>query len=223
MTQRLSDIDVSRRRLRIFLANRALALGWALKCCCKPCAQRLFTIARWLVPEARRFLLQRTGSHNRDRRIFEFAVDLGTLLSRTHPGRVVAGFVIVVVFLGSLDLAMRGTATQTQPLEENSAFQHESGTSSSKVVSVSKSSQVMQGFVFETGSLSSRSIPLPRRKPERVLQSPERKSSKRQTQPFKKAKRSAGEAYALNAIAYCKLVGVGLGLAPQSNRNAREA
>ena len=125
MTQGISDIDVSRRRLRIFLANQAIALGWALKGCCKPCAHRLFTIARWLVPEVQRFLLHRTGSHNRNRRIFEFAVDLGTRLSRTHPGRVLGGFVIVVVFLGSLDLAMRATATQTQPLEENSAFQHE--------------------------------------------------------------------------------------------------
>ncbi len=169
VTQGTSDIDVSRRRLRIFVANQAIALGWALKGCCKPCAHRLFTIARWLVPEVQRFLLHRTGSHNRNRRIFEFAVDLGTRLSRTHPGRVLGGFVIVVLFLGSLDLAMRATATQTQPLEENSAFQHESGTSSgSKVVSVSKSSQVMQGFVLETGSLSGRPIPLPRRKPERV-------------------------------------------------------
>lgn len=71
VTQRISDIEVSRLRLRTFLANRAIALGWALKGSCKPCAHRLFTTARWLVPEAQRFLLHRTGSHNRNRRIFE--------------------------------------------------------------------------------------------------------------------------------------------------------
>jgi len=114
VTQPLSDIDVSRRRLRVFLANRAIALGWALKGYCKPCAHR--TIAKWLAPSVQRFLLHRTGSRNRNRRIFEFAVDLGTLLSRTYPGRVLAGFVIVVVFLGSLDLAVRATATHPQPL-----------------------------------------------------------------------------------------------------------
>jgi hypothetical protein len=182
VTQPLSDIDVSRRRLRVFLANRAIALGWALKGYCKPCAHRLFTIAKWLVPSVQRFLLHRTGSRNRNRRIFEFAVDLGTLLSRTYPGRVLAGFVIVVVFLGSLDLAVRATATHPQPLEDNSAFEHESGTSSgSKVVSVSKSSQAMHGFVLETGSLSGRPIPLPRRKPERVSKAQNGKGVKANT------------------------------------------
>jgi hypothetical protein len=164
------------------LANRAIALGWALKGYCKPCAHRLFTIAKWLAPSVQRFLLHRTGSRNRNRRIFEFAVDLGTLLSRTYPGRVLAGFVIVVVFLGSLDLAVRATATHPQPLEDNSAFEHESGTSSgSKVVSVSKSSQAMHGFVLETGSLSGRPIPLPRRKPERVSKAQNGKGVKANT------------------------------------------
>ena len=41
-----------RRRYRIFLANLAVALGWALKRSCKGCAHRLFATARWLVPEA---------------------------------------------------------------------------------------------------------------------------------------------------------------------------
>jgi hypothetical protein len=182
VTQRISDIEVSRRRLRMFLVNRAIALGWALNGSCKPCAHGLFTTARWLVLEAQRFLVHRTVSHNRNRRIFGLAVDLGTLLSRMHPGRVMAGFLIVVVLLGSLDLAMRATATGTQPLVENSAFQHESRTpSESKIVSVSKSSEPMQGFVSETGSLSGAQIapvPLPTRKPERVYKVPNGKAAK---------------------------------------------
>ena len=168
-----SDIDVSRRQLRIFLANRAIAVGWALKVFCKPCAHRLFTIARWLVPEVQRFLLQRTGSHNRNRRIVDFAVDLGALLSRKQPLGVVGGLVIVLVLLGSLDLALRASTTDTQPLVENSAFQHEPQVrSGSRVLSVSKSSEPMQGFVSETGSISGAQIapvPLPLRKPERVF------------------------------------------------------
>ena len=175
MTQGTSDsnIDVSRRQLRIFLANRAIAVGWALKVFCKPCAHRLFTIARWLVPEVQRFLVQRTGSHNRNRRIVEFAVDLGALLSRIQPLGVVGGLVIVLVLLGSLDLALRASTTDTQPLVEISAFQHEPQVrSGSRVLSVSKSSETMQGFVSETGSISGGQIapvPLPLRKPERVF------------------------------------------------------
>jgi hypothetical protein len=182
VTQRISGIDVSRRRLRIFLANRAIALGWALKGFCKPCAHRLFTTARWLVPEVQRFLLHRTGSHNHNRRIFEFAVDLGTLLSRIQALGVVAGFVIVLVLLGSLDLALRTSATDTQPLVENSAFQHEPQIRSGRgVLSVSKSSDGMQGFVSETGSISGAQIapvPLPLRKPERVYKIPNGKGAK---------------------------------------------
>ena len=179
MTQRISDIEVS-RRLRLFLANRLIALGWALKGSCKPCAHRLLTTARWLVPEAQRFIVRRTGSHNRNRRIFEFAVHLGALLSRIQP-RVVGGVLIVLAFVGSLDLAMRTTAIDTQPLVENSAFRHEPQIpSESKIVSVSKSSEPMQEFVLETASLSGAQIapvPLPLRKPERVYKSPERKRS----------------------------------------------
>lgn len=48
----MSEIVVS-GGFRIVLANRLIALGWALKGC-KPCAHRLFSAARWLVPEARR-------------------------------------------------------------------------------------------------------------------------------------------------------------------------
>jgi len=181
VTQRIIDIEVSRRRLRIFLANRAIALGWALKDSCKPCANRLFTTARWLVPEAQRLLVHRTGSHNRNQRIFEFAGNLGTLLSRMQPRAVMAGFLIVVVLVGSLDLVMRATATGTQPLVETPALQHESRTpSESKTVSVSKSSEPMQGFVLETGSLSAQiaPVPLPLRKPERVYKVPNEKGAK---------------------------------------------
>ena len=162
MTECIGNIEVSRLRLRTFLANRAIALGWALKGFCKPCAHRLFTTARWLVPEARRFLLHRTGSHNRNRRIFEFAVYLGRLLSRI-PSRVVGGFLIVSAFVGSLDLAMRATATDTQPLVQNSAFRHEAQ------------------IPLETGSLSGAQIapvPLPLRKPERVYKVPNEKKAK---------------------------------------------
>jgi len=175
VTQRVSDIEVSRRRLRIFLANRAIALGWALKGSCKPCAHWLFTTARWLVPEAQRFLVQRTGSHNRNRRIFDW------LLTRIQP-RVVGGFLIMLAFVGSLDLAMRTTATDTQPLVENSAFRHEPQIpSESKIVSMSKSSEPMQGFVLETASLSGAQIapvPLPLRKPEGVYKVPNGKGAK---------------------------------------------
>ena len=57
VTKRINRIDVS-RRVRWFLANGLIALGWGL------CAHRLFTSARWLVPEARRFYIQRTIPHN---------------------------------------------------------------------------------------------------------------------------------------------------------------
>ncbi len=167
VTKRINRIDVS-RRLRWFLANRLIALGWGLKGSCKPCAHRLFTTARWLVPEAQRFLIQRTVSHNRNRRTFEFAVTLRTLLS-SIPSRVVAGLMIVLAFLGSLDLATRTRAINIQPLVENSSFPHEPQISSeSKIVSVNKSLEPIQEFVSETASLPRAQIapvPLPLRKP----------------------------------------------------------
>ena len=62
------------------------------------------------------------------------------------------GSLIVLALVGLLDLAMRTTATDTQPLVEKAAFWHEPQTpSESKIISVSKSSEPMQGFV--TGSL----------------------------------------------------------------------
>jgi hypothetical protein len=178
VAQRVSDLEVSGRWLQVFLANRAIALGWALKGCCKSCAHRLFTTARWLVPEAQRFLVRRTGSYNCN---FEFAADLGTLRSHMRPRGVIVGFLIVVVLVGLLDLAVRSTATGTQPLAENSAFQHEFRTPlESKVLSVSKSSEPMEGFVSETASVSGEQIapPLPLRKPARVFKAPNGKAAK---------------------------------------------
>jgi len=154
----MGEISVS-GRLRIFLANRLIALGWALKGSCKPCAHRLFTTVRWLVPEAQRFLIQRIGSHGSNRRIFEW------LLSRIQP-RVVGGFLIVLAFVGLLDVAMRATSTDV----ENSAF-----------LSASKSTEGMQAFVSETASISEAQIapvPLPLRKPERVYKVPNGKGAK---------------------------------------------
>jgi hypothetical protein len=77
-----------------------------------------------------------------------------------------------LAFMGLLDLAMRNTATETQP--EHSAFLQEP---QSKVLSVSKSSEAMEAFVSETSSISELQIapvPLPLRKPERVDKVPKR-------------------------------------------------
>ena len=157
----MSEIEVSRRR--IFLANRVLALGWALKGACKPCAHRLFATARWLVPEAQRFLLQRISAKNRNQPLFEW------LLSRTHP-RIVAGLLIGLAFWGALNFALRTTATETAPLVDSSAYPQESQASPEGIVSVSKSSPT-QDSALETGSISAAQIapvPLPLRKPARV-------------------------------------------------------
>ena len=116
-------IEVTGRRSRIFLAHRAIALGWALKGSCKVCANRLFAIAGWLVPETQRFLVLRTGSHEHPRRIMKFAADVRTLLSPIVPLKVVAGALIVLVLLGSLELVTRATAITTRPFGGDSAFQ----------------------------------------------------------------------------------------------------
>ena len=169
--QRMSDIERSRRRLRLFLANRAIALAWALKGSCKPCAHWLFTTARWLVPEAQRFLVDR---------IFECTADLSSGLS---PLKLFVGVVLLVVlgFVGLLDLAMQTTAIATQPAVEASALGDEPQISSeSAIFSVSKSPEPMQGFVSETGSLPRAQIapvPLPMRKPEGAYKVPNGKES----------------------------------------------
>jgi hypothetical protein len=154
VTKRIVGIEVS-RRLRLFLANRLIALGWGLKGSCKPCAHRLFTTARWLVPEAQRFLIQRTVLPNRNRR---------TLLA----------------FLGSLDLATRTRAIDTQPLVENSAIPDEPQIPSESKI-VSKFPEPMQEFVSETASLPRTQIapvPLPLRKPQVVYKVPNGKGAK---------------------------------------------
>jgi hypothetical protein len=92
------------RRFRTFLANLAVASGWALKRSCKGCAHRLFTTARWLVPEAQRFLVLRTGSRDHHGRISKFEADSSSLLSQTVPLKVVAGALIVLALVGSLEL-----------------------------------------------------------------------------------------------------------------------
>jgi hypothetical protein len=157
------EIEAS-KRLRIFLANRALTLGWALKGACKPCAHRLFATARWLVPEAQRFLLQRISAKNRNQLLFEW------LLSRIHP-RIVAGLLIVLAFWGALNFALRTTATETAALVDSSAYPQKSQASpEGNIVSVSKSSPT-QDSALETGSISAAQIapvPLPVRKPRRV-------------------------------------------------------
>jgi len=115
----LSPGERARRQFRIFLANLAIALGWALKHSCKGCAHRLFTTARWLVPEAQRFLVCGSGLDNRHRR-------MRTRLSLGQSHRIAAGFLIVLVLLGSLHLATRATAISTQPLLGTFVSQHQS-------------------------------------------------------------------------------------------------
>jgi hypothetical protein len=189
-----ADIEVPlvlqvRRQLRVFLANRAIALGWVLKDFCKPFAHRLFTAARWLAPEARRFLVHRTGWRHRHRRIFEFTTDYSHL-SRL---RLVVSFLIVLAFVVLLDFALRSTATDTQPVLEASAIGFESQIPSQRAaLSVSKSP--MQGFVSETGSLPRAQIapvPLPMKKPKLVYKDPNGKKANPVTQKRMAQQKSA--------------------------------
>src|SRR5262245_20022437 len=96
----MQRIGVSGHQFRIFLPSEAIALGWALRGSCNACAHRLVACARWLVPEAQRFLVHRTGSHS-------------SLLHRMQPLRVVAGLLIVLVLLGSLDFVTRATVRRS--------------------------------------------------------------------------------------------------------------
>jgi hypothetical protein len=189
-----ADIEVPlvlqvRRQLRVFLANRAIALGWVLKDFCKPFAHRLFTAARWLAPEARRFLVHRTGWRHRHRRIFEFTTD-NSHLSRL---RLVVSFLIVLAFVVLLDFALRTTAADTQPVLEASAIGFESQIPSQRAaLSVSKSP--MQGFVSETGSLPRAQIapvPLPMKKPKLVYKDPNGKKANPVTQKRMAQQKSA--------------------------------
>ena len=156
------EIEAS-KRLRIFLASRALTLGWALKGACKPCAHRLFATARWLVPEAQRFLLQRISAKNRNQLLFEW------LLSRIHP-RIVAGLLIVLAFWGALNFALRKPNWKLPPCRQFCVSAKVQPSPEGNIVSVSKSSPT-QDSALETGSISAAQIapvPLPVRKPRRV-------------------------------------------------------
>jgi hypothetical protein len=116
--------------------------------------------------------VHRTGSQHRHRRIFEFAVDLGSLLSRIQP-HVVVGFLIVLGFVGLLHLAMQ-TVIGAQPVVENSALGHDPQIPSETTALLS-----------ETGSLPTAQItpvPLPVRKPEKVYKVPNGKRSNAVTQ-----------------------------------------
>jgi hypothetical protein len=149
-----------RRRYRIFLANLAVALGWALKRSCKGCAHRLFATARWLVPEAERFLVLHLPSHNHPRRISNFMGDLGVLLNHIRPLRIAAGFIIVLVLLASIDLVTRATATSTQPLVGDPPLQLESKIASENQGSVRTTSEPVRVSAAQS------SVPLPTRKPQ---------------------------------------------------------
>jgi hypothetical protein len=141
------------RQFRIFLANWAIALGWVLRSSCKACAHRLFATARWLVPEAQRFLIRRTGSHYQHRQLLNFAPDSVTLLQRIHPLRFAAGLLIVLVLLGSLDLA-----TQTTVRKSSESAQQDS----LKPVAVA--------------GTQTEAVPLPTRKPQVAYKSPKKKA-----------------------------------------------
>ena len=157
-----------RRRFRVFLANLAIALGWTLKRSCKGCAHRLFTTARWLVPEAQRFLVHRSGDNHHWR--------ISILLGHEQSRRVAAGFLIVLVLLGSLDLATRATAISTQPALGRSAFQYGS---------LGESSETMQDFGSRPAPVSatqSERVPLPTRKPQRLHKVPTEKEVNAVTQ-----------------------------------------
>jgi hypothetical protein len=167
-----------RRRFRIFLANLAIAVGGALKRSCKGCAHRLFATARWLVPEAPRFLVCRSGLDNHHRRT-------GTLLSPIQCHRVAAGFLIVLVLLGSLDLATRATAISTQPVLGNSAFRQQS---------LSESPKTRQGLNSQRAPVpgtQNERVPLPTRKPQSVYKVLNGKGENAATQKRTAQKKSA--------------------------------
>jgi hypothetical protein len=162
------NIEDSGRQLRIFLANQAIALGWVLRGSCKACAHRLFACARWLVPEAQRFLVRRAGSHNRYRRVLKFAPDLSSLLHHIQSPRVAAGLLIVLVLLGSMDLVTRATVRDSPVLAQGTIFEP---------VPVS-------GTQFEA-------VPLPTRKPQLAYKIPKKKAAKSAAQKRMAQRKSA--------------------------------
>lgn len=162
------NIEDSGRPLRIFLANQAIALGWVLRGSCKACAHRLFACARWLVPEAQRFLVHRAGSHNRYRRVLKFAPDLSSLLHHIQSPRVAAGLLIVLVLLGSLDLVMRATVRNSPVLAQGTIFEP----------------VPVPGTQFEA-------VPLPTRKPPVAYKIPKKKAANAATQKRMAQRKSA--------------------------------
>ena len=76
----------------------------------------LFNMARWLVPEAQRFFVQRLGAHDRNQLSFDW------LRSLIQP-RVVAGLLVALAFWGALNFALRTTTNDSQLLLDNFAFQ----------------------------------------------------------------------------------------------------
>jgi hypothetical protein len=151
----MQRMEVSGHQFRIFLANEAIALGWALRGSCNACAHRLVACARWLVPEAQRFLVQRTGSHS-------------SLLHRIQPLRVVAGLLIVLVLLGSLDFVTRAT--------------------------VRKSPEPAQGPIFEPVPFAGtqlEAVPLPTKNPQVADKIPKKKAANAATQKRMAQRKSA--------------------------------
>ena len=61
MTQRIGH------RFRILLASQAIALAWEVKGSCQRCVHSLFATAKWLAPEADRFLVLRKDSYGHRR------------------------------------------------------------------------------------------------------------------------------------------------------------
>jgi hypothetical protein len=162
------NIENSESQLRIFLAKQAIALGWVLRGSCKACAHRLFASARWLVPEAQRFLVHRVDSHNQYRRVLKFAPDLSRLLHRIQSLRVAAGLLIVLVLLGSLDFVTRAT--------------------------VRKSPELAQGTIFQPVPVSGtqlEAVPLPTRKPPVAYKVPKKKAANLASQKRMAQRKSA--------------------------------
>ena len=129
---------------------------------------RAFACARWLVPQAQRFLVHRTGSHNQYRRVLKFAPDLSSLLHRIQSLKVAAGLLIVLVLLGSLDLVTRAT--------------------------VRISPELAQGPIFEPVPVSGtrlEAVPLPTRKPQVAYKIPKNKAAKAATQKRMAQRKSA--------------------------------
>ena len=150
-----SESEQSWHRFRIFLANLAITLGWALKRSCKRCAHKLFATARWMVPEAERFLVLQLPSHIPNRCISDFMSDLAGFLNHTWPFRVAVGFITAVALLASIDLVARASATGEPALLIQSKMASENR------VSVRTTTKAARAAAAQ-----SEAVPLPTRKPQ---------------------------------------------------------